>query len=117
MKSLFSAVSPNRESSERVEEQIRKEREIVITPASGNVFGSESFDGQHDAGDPVSPDAPTRLATSSPPALRIAVSAPRSIAFMRQTLDQLLGPSFAQYLADLHATDRQSHLIHCDASR
>jgi len=38
MKSLFSAVSPNRESSERVEEQIRKEREIVITPASGNVF-------------------------------------------------------------------------------
>jgi hypothetical protein len=31
---------------------------------------------------------------------------------MRQTLEQFLGPSCAQYLADLHATDRQSHLIH-----
>ena len=57
---------------------------------------------------------------SSPPALRIAASAPRSIAFERQTLEQLLGPSCAQllgpscaqYLADIHATDRQSHLIH-----
>ena len=38
IKSLFSAVSPNRESSEHAVEQIRKEREIVTTPASGNVF-------------------------------------------------------------------------------
>ena len=112
MKSLFGAISPNRESSEHADEQIREKRERVITPASGNVFGSESFDGQPDAGDPVSPNAPTLHATSSPPALRIAASAPRSIAFMRQTLEQLLGPSCAQYLADLHATDRQSHLIH-----
>ena len=112
MKSLFGAISPNRESTEHADEQIREKRERVITPASGNVFGSESFDGQPDAGDPVSPNAPTPHATSSPPALRIAASAPRSIAFMRQTLEQLLGPSCAQYLADLHATDRQSHLIH-----
>ena len=112
MKSLFSAISPNRESNERAEGQIREEGEIVIIPASGNLFGSERFDGQPDAGDPVSPNAPTLHASSSPPALRIAVSAPRSIAFMRQTLEQLLGPSCAQYLADLHATDRQSHLIH-----
>jgi hypothetical protein len=31
---------------------------------------------------------------------------------MRETLEQLLGPSCAQYIADIHATDRQSHLIH-----
>ena len=40
MKSLFSAISPNRESNELAEEQIREEGEIVIIPASGNVFGS-----------------------------------------------------------------------------
>ena len=110
---MFCAISPNRESSEHAEEQIREKRERVTTPVSENVFGSERFDGQPDAGDPVSPNAPTLHATSSPPALRIAASAPRSIAFMRQTLEQLLGSSgsCAQYLADLHATDRQSHLI------
>ena len=68
MKSLFGAISPNRESSEHADEQIREKRERVITPASGNVFDSESFDGQPDAGDPVSPNAPTLHATSSPPA-------------------------------------------------
>ena len=39
MKSFLSVVSPNLENSERAEERIRKEREIVTTPASGNVFG------------------------------------------------------------------------------
>ena len=38
MKSLLSIVSPNFESSKRSEEQIIKEREIVTTPAFGNVF-------------------------------------------------------------------------------
>jgi hypothetical protein len=35
MKSLFITVFPNRESSERVEEPIKKKREIMMTPASG----------------------------------------------------------------------------------
>ena len=43
MKSLFSAISPNRESNERAEGQIREEGEIVIIPASGNLF--EGHDG------------------------------------------------------------------------
>ena len=38
MKSLFGAISPNRDSSEHADEQIREKRERVITPASGNVF-------------------------------------------------------------------------------
>ena len=84
----------------------------MTTPASGNVFGSESFDCQPDAGDPISPNAPTLHATSSPPALLLAVFVPVPIAFMRQTLEELLGPSCVQYLVDLHAMDRQSHLIH-----
>ena len=36
---MFGAISPNRESSEHADEQIREKRERVITPASGNVFG------------------------------------------------------------------------------
>ena len=77
MKSLFSAVTPNRESSERTKDRIMKESEIATIPAMGNVFGSK-FDGPPDAGDPVSTNAPTIHATSSSPALPIAVSAPRS---------------------------------------
>jgi len=38
MKSLFGAISPNRESSEHADEQIREKMDRVITPASGNVF-------------------------------------------------------------------------------
>ena len=95
MKSLFSEVSPNRESSATAGEEIRKEREIVTTPASGNVFSNERFDGPRCvrrcqwtvAVLPYhGPDAPTLHATSSPPAVLIAVSAPRSIACMRQIL-------------------------------
>ena len=40
------------------------------------------------------------------PALSIAVFVPRSITFACQILDQLLGPTSAQYLVDFQATDR-----------
>ena len=43
MKSLFGAISPNRESSEHADEQIREKRERVITPASGNVFDYQLY--------------------------------------------------------------------------
>ena len=71
----------SRESSEHAEEHIREKGERVTTPASGNVFGSERFDGQPDDGDPVSPNPTLHAlhATSSPPTLRLAASAPRSV--------------------------------------
>jgi hypothetical protein len=83
----------------------------MTIPASGERFWKRKFRRAarpSDAGDPVlvSPYVPTLHATSSPPALPTPVSSPRSIAFMRQILNQLLGPTCAQYLAGLHATDQ-----------
>ena len=39
---MFGAISPNRESSERAEEQKREKREVVIIPVPGNVFEMSS---------------------------------------------------------------------------
>lgn len=112
MKSLFSAVtSPPGGERASSEERRTTEREAITPPATRNVFGSESFDDPPVAGDSVSPNAPTLQANLSPSALPLAVPAPRSIPFMRQVLEQSLGPDFLTYLAHLHSTNTQSDLI------